>query len=167
MRVTILWCVLSLLVLTSEVTSFKILASMYSGSSSSGGVDLSKYPIKQATLKNGKRVNLYPVAVLPGDVKKSKYRVLEIRHGKKKAYCHVVDTCGSGDCWTNKWKAKRLGRMLVDVHQSAWKPLGLGKFTLHRLDAKWTRTKIDRNSKAIKQVITSDGKHDYVPPRWK
>ena len=163
----ILLCVLSLLAMAPEASSFKILASMYCGSSSSGGVDLSKYPIKQATLKTGKRVNVYPVAVLPGDVKKSKYRVLEIRHGKKKTYCHVVDTCGSGDCWSNKWKAKRLGRMLVDVHQSAWKPLGLSKFTLHKLDARWTRTKIDLKSNAIKQVITSDGRHGYVPPKWK
>ena len=156
-----------LIIYVDICASVPILASMYYGSSSAGGVNLSKYPIKRVTLMSGKTVNLFPIAVLPGDVQKTKYRVLEIRHGKKKVYGHIVDTCGDGDCWVNKWKAKKMGRMLVDIHETAWAPLGLKEFSLHKLRAKWTRTRVDRKSKVIKQVLTSDGRHGYVPTGWK
>lgn len=152
--------------------TFNVLASMYSDyGESSGGTLLWKYPQRGVYLpKVDKKVTIYPVAIYSDRVQYWKYRVLVLKNPKsnKRIFAHVVDECprDSSSCRENKQKARKTGRILVDVHRSAWKALGLKRYKLHKLQAKYINT-ISRKNGSIKPVLSRDGIKGYVPTPWK
>lgn len=160
-----------LLLVARDVWSFKILGSMYADyNEAAGGAGLWKYPLRTRLPYSKKRVSIYPVAVYSDKVKFWKYKVLKIKNPKTKKYVygHVVDECpySSSSCSENKWKARRRGMILIDIHQSAWRPLGLKRMDLHKLKGKHVYT-ISRTNKAMKPVLTTDGEKGYVKSLWK
>lgn len=158
--------------LVTSVAGFSVLGSMYDDSGeSAGGASLWAYPIKGVYLpKAGKKATLYPVAVYSDKVGFWKYRVISIRNPatKKRIFGHVIDECSknASSCRKNKRIARKTGRVLVDIHQSAWKALGLKRYGLYKLEARYVNT-ISRKNKAMKSVLTAGGRHGYVPSPWK
>jgi len=149
-------------------SAIPVLGSMYSDwGEGAGGIYLWKYPLKINVSKK-KRISLYPVAVYTDKVNAWKYKVLRVRNKKrnKVIYAHVVDECSSttSSCRTNKKEARGSGKMLLDIHQRAWKALGIeNSYGLHLLDAEKVGT---LGRRKLGHVLTSDGKKGYVPSRW-
>lgn len=147
-----------------------VLGSMYSDTgAAAGGVRLATYPFRVPIASKHKRVKVYPVAVYTDKVTSWKYKVLKVRNPAKNKfiYVHVVDECSSStsSCRSNKHKARASGKMLLDIHQRAWKALGIAEsYGLHSLKASRVG-KVTR--KQIPKFLTSDGKKDYVPHLWK
>jgi len=148
---------------------FDALSTMYTGDIGAAGVKLNNYPVYRVNVGNRfDRRTLFPVALHSKDVQAYKYKILEIRNGNKRIFGHVVDECAAGDCDENYRKAKKRGAKLVDVHKTAWKPLGLRDFTIHDLRARvvgYVPSK--RGSGAMDSVLTSDGRKGYIPSNWK
>jgi len=148
---------------------FDTLSTMYTGGVGAAGVNLNRYPLSRANVgpKFGRRA-LVPIAVHTSDVPTWKYRVLEIRSGKRRVFGHVVDECASGDCPANYSKAKRRGAMLLDLHKTAWNPLGLSKMDTYAMKARVVGYLPSRRGKGdMAEVLTDDGKKGYVPSKWK
>jgi len=82
-------------------------------------------------------------------------------------YAHVVYECSNStsSCRKNKKLAKKMGRILVDIHKSAWRALGLRNLGLYNLEARYVNT-ISRKNGAMKPVLSKDGKKGYVAKGW-
>lgn len=162
---------LAMLCLGSPVHAFRVLGSMYADTGeSAGGAILNKYPVRPYVDGVHKKVKIYPIAVYTDRVHRWKYNIMILKNPKtkQKIYGHVIDECwqGSSSCKKNKRLARKSGRMLVDIHKSAWKALGLKSFGLHHLKAGYVDT-LSRKNKAIRKVLSSDGKKGYVAKGWK
>lgn len=161
----LLTCLAWVNVVLSLAHGFPVLGSMYADTgAAAGGLKLGAYPVR---LQIGcRRMTLYPVAVYTDKVQQWKYSILKIRYKKRSIYAHVVDECSSStsSCRENKAKARGSGRMLIDIHQRAWKQLGIdATYGLHILEAK----KIGKaGRKQLQKYLTDDGKQDYVPKQW-
>lgn len=127
-----------------------------------GGTNLWKYPAKISL--NGRRVQVFPVAVHTSRVSSLKYKVLLMKHKSKKAYLHVVDECRSGDCRANNNKARRNGQVLLDVHKSAMKKLGLS-WTLQKATFDVVGTVPIKKLPA--SIVSPDARKGYLPRLWK
>jgi hypothetical protein len=155
----------------SPCSGFRALGSMYSDvGASAGGAVLQWYPIKSKVDGVGSPVKIYPVAVYTDRVHRYKYRVLVIKNPitKKKIYAHVIDECSdkSSSCKKNKRLARKRGRILLDIHRSGWKALGLSRYGLHPLKAGTVDT-LSRKNSVVRSVLTNDGKKGYVAKGWK
>jgi hypothetical protein len=162
--------VVAALIAGSPCDGFRVLGSMYSDTgASAGGAMLQWYPIRSRLDGVGSRVKIYPVAVYTDRVHRYKYRVLVIKNPstKKKIYAHVIDECSkrSWSCTKNKRLARKLGRVLIDIHTSGWKALGLSRYGLHPLKAGTVDT-LSRKNSVVRSVLTSDGKKGYVAKGW-
>jgi hypothetical protein len=160
--------VLAMLAAQSDALRMNILASQFSGQNdaSAGGAAIHKYPTRVTLGK--KRITIYPVAVYTSRVGKFKYKVLRLSYPKRhrSIYVHVVDECArsSHDCRSNFRKAKKQGRELLDLHWTAWKPLNLKTYGLHKMKARVVGT-LPRSK--VKHVLTYEGKKNWVPKTWK
>lgn len=163
----LLWLVLCA-AMQDQIAGLRILATQFPGyqDASAGGAAMHKYPIKARV--GGKKVTVYPAAVYSTRVKKFKYRVLRLHNPetRRRIYVHIVDECdaSSSDCRRNFKRARRTGRELLDLHWTAWKPLNLKRFGLHRMQGKVIGT-LPRSK--IQQALTYDGKKGWVPKKWK
>lgn len=163
---------LAMLTLTSPGGAFRVLGSMYSdGGESAGGAYLNKYPVRPYVNSLNKKVKIYPIAVYTDKVHDWKYTVMVLKNPKtkKKIFGHVVDECwrGSSSCKKNRRLARKSGRMLVDIHKSAWKALGLKSFGLHNLKAGYVDVLSRKNRVIRNTVLSQDGKKGYVAKGWK
>lgn len=150
------------MILVKSLGSSKGLVSVYSHYSvSAGGAQLWKYPTTMR-LTTGKRVYVHACAMYSDRVAKYKYAVFRVTIGKRSTHCHVVDECSAGDCHENSRKAKRLGGMLFDVHESALSSLGI-RYSLYNARVKYIG-KIPRSK--MGRVLSNAGKHGYVPHKW-
>jgi len=155
----------------SPCSGFRVLGSMYGDTgASAGGAMLQRYPIKSKVDGVNSRVRIYPVAVYTDRVQQMKYRVLVIKNpkSKKKIYAHVIDECSktSSSCVENKLLARKKGRILIDIHKSGWKALGLSRYGLYQLKAGTVDT-LSRKNSVVRSVLTTDGKKGYVTSNWK
>jgi len=160
-----------MLCIGSPVYGFRVLGSMYAdGGESAGGAFLNKYPVHPYVNGVHKKVKIYPIAVYTDRVDHWKYSVMILKNPKtnQKIYGHVIDECwqGSSSCKKNRRLAKKSGRMLVDIHKSAWKALGLKSVGLYHLKAGYVDT-LSRKNRVIHKVLSSDGKKGYVSKGWK
>jgi len=151
--------------------AFPVLGSMFTDSGvTAGGAILDKYPIMPYLPNAHTRVKVYPVAVYTDRVSTWKYKVLVLRNPKtgKKVYVHVVDECSdsTSSCRKNKRLARQSGRILVDIHKSAWRALGLKTPGLYNLKAGYVNT-ISRKNGAMKPVLSNEGKKGYVAKGWR
>lgn len=148
---------------------FPALSTMYTGSLGAAGVSLDKYPLTAFVSQKFGTRTLYPVALHTNDVAAWKYKVLEIRFKNRRIFGHVVDECAAGDCHENLGKAKRKKAKLIDIHQTAWKPLGLKKMDTLSMKARVVGYLSPRGSgrRAMSKVLTKDGAKGYVPSNWK
>ena len=151
-----------LMILGESFGSSKGLVSVYDHYGvSAGGAELWKYPATMR-LTTGRRVYVFPCAMYTDRVAKYKYSVWRVSIGKRSIHCHIVDECDAGDCHENTWKARRLGGMLYDVHESALSQLGIG-MSLYNARVTYVG-KIPRSK--MGRVISSDGRRGYVPRLW-
>ena len=160
---------ISLLLLATRARAFQAIATMYRGTLGAAGTRLEQYP---ARVKLGsKSVLVYPVAVYTDRVNTFKYKVirLENKDSGKTIYGHVTDECADGDCHENKSLAHRQGKVLIDVHQTAWEKLGLNSFGIHELDARVASGKrfSYKNSPGIRKLTTKAARRGWVPNKWK
>ena len=160
--------VISILLLATRARAFKALATMYSGTLGAAGTRLEQYP---ARVKLGsKSVEVYPIAVYTDRVNTYKYKIIRLKNKKngKKIYGHVTDECADGDCHKNKSLARRQGKVLIDVHRTAWKKLGLKSFGIHSLDARVASGKrfSYKNSPGIRKLTTKVARRGWVPKKW-
>ena len=145
----------------------RAIATYYTGSVGAGGVNLNKYPSKNVYLPRiRKSVKLFPVAVYSDRVRNMKYQVVQLRKNGKSIYGHVVDECADGDCHHNSQIARRAGAVLFDLHRSAWKAMGFKSPTIEKKLVYKIVGKITRKNRAIGDLVTSDGKKNYVPRMW-
>jgi len=128
---------------------------------SAGGAHLWKYPTTMR-MTTGKPVYVYAAAMYSDRVSKYKYAVFKIQVGKRAVHVHIVDECADGDCHDNSRTARRRHGMLFDVHESAMSALGIGK-SLYNAKVTYVG-KIPR--KRMGKVISSDGRKNYLPPKW-
>ena len=154
----------------SQAAAFNVLATMYADNSvAAGGAKLSDYPTRVKL--DARAVNVFPIAMYSDRISTYKYRIVKLRNKKngRIAYGHVVDECASGDCHKNKWLARKKGAVLIDVHKSMWRALGMTKYGIHALEGHVASKKryTFKNSPGIRQVTSSEGKHNYLPPKWK
>lgn len=170
-RIVTIVAILTSLYLNAFVTyalpKGKAIATYYDDSEGAGGVWLNKYPSKRVYIhKIRKSVRLYPVAVYSDRVRRLKYKVIQLKKGSTRIFAHVVDECGSGDCHTNKWIARKRGAVLFDLHRSAWNAM---RFKEPRIIYGITYTvvgTISRKNKSIDRLLTKDGRQGYVPGVW-
>jgi len=158
-----------LLLLANCSHAMRILSTMYSGSVGAGGGRLNAYP---ARVRIGTRtVKVYPVALYSDRITAHKFKLIKLKNPKngKIAYGHVADECSSGDCHDNRYKAHKRHAMLVDVHKTMWKALGLKTYGIHDIKGAFVGSKryTHKNSSGIRKVTTDDGKKNYLPPKWK
>lgn len=161
----------AVLALAPSAAGFRVLGSMYSDKGeSAGGAVLDRYPILPWIPGAHRRARLYPVAVYTDRVRRWKYSVIVLKNPntKKKIYGHVIDECPktSQSCRKNMRLARTMGRTLVDIHKSAWRALGLKRYGLHTLKAGYVNT-ISRKNRAMRPVLSQDGKKGYVAKGWK
>jgi len=156
--------------LVAKASAFSVLATMYSdGGESAGGAKLNAYP---TTIKLGSRsVRVFPIAMYSDRITSWKYKVIKLRNKNngRIAYGHVVDECASGSCHANRWLARKRGSVLVDVHKTMWRSLGLSKYGIHALEGQLAAHKrfTLKNSPGVRAVMSSDAKHNYLPNKWK
>jgi len=157
------------ILLAKNSLAFNVLATMYRGSLGAAGTNLNQYPTRVNV--NGRGVDVYPVAVYSDRVQRFKYKVIRLTNKKngRIAYGHVTDECADGDCHDNKYKARKRGKVLIDLHSSMWKRLDLKSYDIHDLRGKFVGSTryTYKNSPGIKRVTTSDGRRGYVPYKWR
>lgn len=141
---------------------------MYSDSIGAAGVYLNRYPIKARVGDAFGTRRLYPIAVYSSDVRAYKYDVLEIRHGSRRIFGHVVDECASGDCHSNNWIAEKKGRLLLDIHKTAFQALRMPNWDTYTMCARVVgRVRpVGQGKKMLRRVLTPDGKKGYIPTKW-
>lgn len=155
--------VLFLFLLTSVAVAKKALVSVFSdGGVGAGGTYLGMYPTKIPV--QGRRIRVFPAAVHSSMVSAYKYKVLRIKHKSKTGYVHIVDECAHGSCHSNHAKARRKGGLLIDVHQSAMRQLGL-KWTLQ--DASFTTVGKVSLNKIPGYIVSGEAKKGYLTRKWK
>jgi hypothetical protein len=94
--------------------------------------------------------------------------VLEIRHGSRRIFGHVVDECASGDCHSNNWIAEKKGRLLLDIHKTAFQALRMPNWDTYTMCARVVgRVRpVGQGKKMLRRVLTPDGKKGYIPTKW-
>jgi len=158
-----MWKLFLCLIFITGVYSEKALVSVYGDYGvGAGGTNLWKYP---ATIRvNGKSVQVFPAAIHSSLVSSYKYKVLKIRHKSKKGYVHIVDECARGDCRSNHKDARKKNAVLIDIHQSAIKRLGLS-WTLQ--DARFQTVGRVRLNKLPRGIVAHGASKGYLPKKWK
>jgi hypothetical protein len=144
----------------------KALVTHFTGSVGAGGVALNRYPTNMYIPRFQKKKRVYPGAVHTSFVSQLKFAVLEVTAGSRRSYVHIVDECADGDCHANSRHAEKKRALLVDLHASAWRSLGLGKPGRKLVRYRKVGT-VTRENRAMWCVLPSDGRKGYVPRRWK
>jgi hypothetical protein len=136
------------------------------GATASGSL-LHKYPAKLC-LERSSCLRVYPAAVHTNMVRKFRYKVLLLKNPKtsKSLFVHITDECdkNTSSCARNHKKAKRMGGLLIDLHQTGMKPLGIRSWSLYKMKYR-TVGRIPPNK--MERVLSYDGKKRYVPSAWK
>lgn len=158
-----MWKIFLCMLLITGVHTKKALVSVYGDYNvGAGGTKLWKYP---AIIRvNGKSVRVFPAAVHSSLVSSYKYKVLKIQHKSKTGYVHIVDECARGDCGSNSQKARRHDAILIDIHKSAMKRLGLS-WTLQ--DARFRAVGTVRLNKLPRGLVSCEASKGYIPKKWK
>jgi len=160
---------LMLHIFATKCMCVNVLATMYRGSIAAGGARLNSYPTSIKTSYG--TVPVYPVAVYTDRVRDLKYKIIKLKNKSNgaTAYGHIIDECADGDCSDNKHKARKSGKILVDVHSSMWKALKLKKYGIHNLSGSFLRNRryTYKNSPGVKRVMTKEGLKGNVPNIWK
>lgn len=138
-----------------------IISVFHDGGVGAGGTFLDRYPAKVKV--NGRYVKAFPAAVHSSLVSSYKYKVLRVRHKSGTGYVHIVDECASGSCGSNHRKAKRSGRVLLDIHASAMRQLKLS-YTLNNGEFQVVGKAPLKNVQS--SVVSSDAKRGYLPNKW-
>ena len=144
----------------------KALVTHYTGGVGAGGVSLHRYPTTMYIPRFQKKKRVYPGAVHTSFVSQLKFSVLEITAGSRRSYVHIVDECADGDCHRNNRHAKKKNALLIDLHASAWRSLGLGRPGMKLIRYRKVGT-VTRKNRAMWCVLTPDGRKGYVPRQWK
>lgn len=160
--------ILYLIISRNIVFGNTALVSVYGdwGVSASGSL-LHKYPIRLC-MENKRCLRVYPAAVHTDMVKRHRYKVFQLQNPKtsKSIFVHITDECSKNthSCSTNHRKAKRVGGLLIDLHQMGMKALGMKAWSLYKM-------KYNEMGKVVPQkmssVLSYDGKKRYVPCSWK
>jgi len=158
-----------LFALFAKSSAFNVVSTMYSDTTGAAGVKLNAYP---ARVRLGNRsVKVFPIALYSDRIRTYKYKIIKLRNRKngRVAYGHVIDECATGDCHENRAYAKKRNAVLVDVHKTMWRALGLSSYGRHMLDGSVQSSKrySYKNSPEIRRVTTDEGRHGYVPQQWK
>ena len=160
--------ILYLIVSRHIADSRPALVSVYSdwGTAASGSL-LYKYPTRLC-MQNKRCLKVYPAAVHTDVVRQHRYKVFRLRNPKtsKSIFVHVTDECSktSSSCKTNHRKAKKMGGLLIDLHQMGMKPLGMKAWSLYKMQFKEMGKIVPTK---MKPVLSYNGKKRYVPCSWK